>query len=309
MRFIVFFLLLTGYSFALPPEAQLQVGENVVTYFSNVLLDQENNAIEQAVIVVHGSERNANTYFSSMENVANLTGNLSKTVIIAPHFKLSTDSLSDKELTWTDEGWLSGDASLVNVKYSSFDVVDTFISKLANKNIFPNLKKITVTGHSAGGQLTQRFALGTFLPNILADINFHFVSLNPGSYVYLSPNRQFMDEEKCAFNDYKYGLDHLNEYMSRNQKERMISNYLQRHVTYLVGQLDNNPQGIDQTCPARYQGHTRLVRAQAFYDLLNAEYSNQDHKLYVIPNVAHTQYGMYHSEIGKKVIWQNKEMK
>ena len=309
MRFIVFFLLLTGYSFALPPEAQLQIDDNVVSYFSNFLLDQENSAVEQAVIVVHGSERNANTYFGSMEIVANLTGNQSKTMIIAPHFKLSTDSLADKELTWTDEGWLSGDASLVNVKYSSFDVIDTFISKLANKNIFPNLKKITVTGHSAGGQLTQRYALGTSLPNILIDINFHFVSLNPGSYVYLSPNRKFLDEEKCAFNDYKYGLDNLNEYMSRNPKEIMISNYLQRHVTYLVGELDNNPQDIDQTCPARYQGQTRLIRAQAFYELLNAEFSSQDHKLFVIPNVAHTQYGMYHSEIGINIIWQNKEMK
>jgi hypothetical protein len=309
MRIFIIFLFVSGYAFALPPEASLPINQNVVSYFSNYLLDQENSAIEQAVIVIHGSERNANTYYSSMENVAAITGHQTSALIIAPHFKLATDALSKGELTWTDEGWLSGDNSLVNSKLSSFDVLDIFISKLANKSLFPNLKKITITGHSAGGQMTQRFALGSILPNLFYDINFHFVPLNPGSYVYLSSNRKFPDAEKCAFNDYKYGLDHLNEYMSRLKKDLMISNYLDRQITYLVGELDNNPRDIDQSCPARYQGSTRLVRAQAFYDMLKTEFASVEHKLYVIPNVAHTQYGMYHSEIGKNIIWQNKETK
>jgi hypothetical protein len=241
-----------------------------------------------------------------MVNVANLTGNDSSAIIIAPHFKLMSDTLAERELTWTDEGWLSGDQSLENVKYSSFDVLDTFILKLANKNLFPNLKKITITGHSAGGQFTQRFALGSSLPNILEGLKFHFVPINPGSYVYLTATRKYLDDERCEFNNYKYGLDKLNEYMSRDSTHVMISRYVKRDLTYLVGELDNNSQGIDQSCPARYQGSSRIERAQAFYEVLNSEFST-NHKFFIIPKVAHTQYGMYHSEIGKNVIWQNKD--
>ena len=40
--------------------------------------------VTQAVIVVHGAERNANDYFTSMIEAATLAGRSSSTIIIAP---------------------------------------------------------------------------------------------------------------------------------------------------------------------------------------------------------------------------------
>ncbi len=296
-------LLFTSLVWALPSESLLQYEGNTFSYYSSHNLFAPNTDIEEVVIVIHGSERNADTYYKSMEALSKKAGKEKSTLVIAPHFKLKSDVLKPMELTYTDEGWLRGDTATNAANISSFLVMDYFIVLATNPANFPHVKKITITGHSAGGQLTQRYAVGTNLEQIFTHLKFHYVVLNPGSYVYLSKKRLVQDPEVCAYNNYKYGLENLNPYMNANPKNMMITRYLKRNVTYMVGELDNIAEGIDQDCPARYQGKTRLERATLFKKYLDQEFQIHEHELYVVPKVGHTQHGMYQSELGLKVIF------
>ena len=64
-------------------------------------------------------------------------------------------------MVWPGGGdsWRSGGMSPSNAELSSFDVADELLRTFANKNLFPNLKAIVVTGHSAGGQYATRYAM------------------------------------------------------------------------------------------------------------------------------------------------------
>ena len=102
--------------------------------------------------------------------------------------------------------------------------------KISDKTNFPNLKEIVITGHSAGGQLAQHYAVGSALDQTYPEIHFRYVVANPGSYLYLTKKRPFKGPARCAYNDYKFGLDNLNPYMSKRPAAQMISDYLKKDV-------------------------------------------------------------------------------
>jgi hypothetical protein len=291
-------------AFALPVESGITYKGSFFSYFSSHDLKTADLKVERVVLSIHGSERNANTYYNSIEAMAKKYQALDKTILIAPHFKVSSDPLLAKELSWDWEGWLRGDESLNNYQVTSFDLMDYIIGLMTDKTNFPNLKEIVLTGHSAGGQLVQRYAAGTSLDEKYKDVKFRYVVANPGSYLYLTNKRPFKVAERCNFNDYKFGLDHLNSYMDRVPKAKIISQYLSKNVIYFLGESDNIAEGIDQSCPAQYQGKTRLERGQSYKAQLDGEFSQNQHKIITVPNVGHTQYGMYTSELGQKVLFQ-----
>lgn len=292
-------------------EKILPIKGQVFSYYSNHILSEKNSAITDAVIVVHGSERNADRYFSSILAMATKRAREQSTFIISPHFKNQWDTLLPRELNFTDEGWLSGDQSLSNLNVSAFDVIDEFIYQLGSKTLFPNLKTITLTGHSAGGQLTQRFAVSSLAPNILNTIKFRYVVLNPGSYLYLNGKRPILpqgldfkipEKKFCRYNDYKYGMENLNTYFKRENPSKLINQYLNREVIYLIGEKDIDPN-IDQSCAGSLQGPNRNLRAKFYKNFLDREYPEHIHDLIYVPEVAHTQHGMYTSQIGSDVIF------
>lgn len=308
MKTILLALFFVSFSaLAIPEESQLLFKNNIFSYYGSHGLSEQNASIQKAIIVVHGSERNADTYYKSIENMARKFGQSESTIIISTHFKLPTDKLLPGELTWTDEGWLSGDPSLVNQDISSFEVMDHFLELLGSKSVFPNLKKIIVTGHSAGGQLTQRYAFSSLADKKIPQIKVKYIVLNPGSYLYLSPNRPIaVPENTCThYDNYKFGLKKLNAYASRAAVADLISHYLNRDVTYLIGDKDIIAHDIDQSCPAVAQGNTRLERAQYFKMQLDQEFPEQKHPLITVPDIGHTQWGMYTSPIGSNLLFGN----
>lgn len=302
-----FLVLLISVSFntlATIAESSLVYKGNVFSYYTSSELTKTNSTIDTAIISIHGSERNADTYFNTMVGIATKLARANSTLVIAPHYKLSSDKLLPKEMTFTDEGWLSGDPSLVNKTLSSFEVMDYLVSLVA-KN-FPNVKTLVLTGHSAGGQFVQRYAIGSISQITFKNIHFKYVVANPGSYAYLNAKRNFVIPQApaCAYNNYKYGLDNLNAYMKRIPTKTLVALYINRDVTYMLGELDNTSGDIDQACPAKYQGDTRLHRGQNFKASLDADFPTNTHDLVVVPAVAHTQWGMYNSSAGTKVLFQ-----
>lgn len=295
-------LVLSVTALALPPESTIAFQGKLFSAYISRDLSQKNLQVEKAVITVHGSERNAHTYFNSIEMLANKYKLADKVVIIAPHFKNTRDTLIPNEMNWTDEAWLRGDEALNNGAASSFALMD-HIMGLLHKS-YPNLKQVVLTGHSAGGQFTQRYAVGSNLEKTHPKTHFRYVVTNPGSYIYLTRNRPVILPIPCAFNEYKFGLDKLNKYMSRSPKYTMITSYLSKDVFYLVGESDTISNNIDQSCPAQFQGLNRLVRGMNFKRQLDWEFPQNTHHLETVPNVGHTQYGMYTSEIGSRILFE-----
>lgn len=300
---LVFFAFISA-ALALPPESSLQLKGSAFSYFGNQSLTAPNPNITRAIIVVHGSERNAHTYYNTMNTLTQQLGRAKDTIFLAPHFKLPTDPLIPGELTWTDEGWLRGDSSLSNGRVSSFEVMDNFLALLGDARIFPQLRDVIITGHSAGGQLTQRYAAGSSLAETLSHLNFRFIVANPGSYMYLSENRPMNPGLRCDYNDYKYGTDRFNNYMLRTERSSLVERYIKRELIYFLGENDNFAEGIDQSCPAQYQGRTRLERGRLFKAQLDREFPTHRHRFLTVPNTGHTQWGMYTSDQGRRILFE-----
>lgn len=143
-------------------------------YYRSYSLSSPNPNITRAVVVMHGMERNASDYFGwAVTGLAN--ANDPSLLVIAPHFKGNVrgsttcqDPLVDAtELHWSCTGSGSvnrwddgGEARNIAESIFSFDMIDVVVSRLNDPSLFPNLSKIYISGHSAGGQFTQRYAAG-----------------------------------------------------------------------------------------------------------------------------------------------------
>jgi hypothetical protein len=166
-----------------------------IPYCRNYALGTANDAIERAVIVIHGTNRTAGNYFNYVSNaVAQVEGMDAQTIILAPQFLIEEDieinDLEDELLFWSDGGWKRGDNSITtdqnprSVLISSFGVLDIILEKLTDRDKFPNLANIVIVGHSAGGQFVSRYAAGGQMPAILAQqSNYHirYIVANPSS--------------------------------------------------------------------------------------------------------------------------------
>src|SRR5262249_55358371 len=121
-------------------------------------LDARNENVRRALIMIHGTNRNADHYFSAGVAATFLAGALDASVVISPRIASAAgnchDTLAENEVSWscTGDSWRSGGVSASHPDLTSFDFIDQVLKKLASKNVFPNLRAIVVAGHSAGGQ-------------------------------------------------------------------------------------------------------------------------------------------------------------
>src|SRR5256885_1902380 len=121
--------------------------------------------VGRAVIMVHGTNRKADHYFSTAVAATFLAGALEDSVVISPRIASAAgncrDTLAENEVSWscTGDSWRSGGNAASHPDLTSFDFVDQILRKLANKSIFPNLRAIVVAGHSAGGQFVARYQM------------------------------------------------------------------------------------------------------------------------------------------------------
>src|SRR5262245_65380482 len=118
-------------------------------------LDTRNENVRRALIMVHGTNRNADHYFSTAVSSAFLAGALDDSVVISPRIASAAgnchDTLAPNEVSWSCPGdsWRSGGSAASHPNLTSFDFVDQILKTLASKRAFPNLRAIVVAGHSA----------------------------------------------------------------------------------------------------------------------------------------------------------------
>jgi pimeloyl-ACP methyl ester carboxylesterase len=307
-----------------------------IAYTSSAPIDQANNKIDRAVIVIHGINRDADVYLESMLRAAKQTATAdARTIIVAPQFLNHEDAaahqLPNGLPVWRGSAWTEGDDSEVDSKdiaaprISSYTVVDRLVEKLADEALFPKLRSVVVAGHSAGGQFINRYAAGNRFDEKLSRerrLRVRYVIANPSSYLYFDEQRPVLGSagkfakptaeqiKQCpGYNDYRYGMEKLNGYMQAVGPDQLRSQYAQREVVYLLGAEDTDPNhaSLSKTCAAEMQGRHRLERGQLYHAHLRKFFGQEiakRHRVQLVPGVGHNSLKMFSSPGGVRCLFE-----
>jgi len=305
--------------------------------YASYPLNVRNDAIRRALIMVHGTNRNADHYFDTAMAATFLAGALDDTIVVAPHLIIASDQKAENEVVWPGGGdsWRSGGMSPSNAELSSFDVADELLRTFANKNLFPNMKAIVVTGHSAGGQYATRYAMANKVHDSLG-VPVTYVVANPSSYAWPDATRTLPQGDaepaaakdgwsltpdtavhtkftygpydgaarNCAnYNRWPLGLENRAGYTAKMTDDQLKTQLVARPTTFLVGQVDTLPLGgFDSSCSAMAQGPTRRSRGEAFVKFLN-EKLGATHPIQVVSECGHNDRCIFTTDTVLRVIF------
>lgn len=272
--------------------------------------------ISRAVIVFHGVGRDVAGYYRTVQDAAEQAGSAARdTIFIAPQFLDEEDihehHLAEDVLRWRRVAWESGAPAAGPIAISSYEVVDTLLTRLADRSLFPNLKAVVLAGHSGGGQLVQRYAVVGKAAAALtgAGIHLRYVVANPSSYLYFSDERPSRGGGCRDFNHWKYGPIDPPPYVKLDAGDtwpQREAAYAQRDVIYLLGAADIDPheKDLDISCEAEAQGPTRFVRGQAYFAWLHGRHqSGWSQRMWFVPGVAHSARKMFTSPCGVRALF------
>jgi pimeloyl-ACP methyl ester carboxylesterase len=271
--------------------------------------------ITRAVLVLHGRLRNADVYFKSAQTAQAAAGDAGKTTLmIVPQFLAGLDvdayHLPADTLRWTLEGWEGGDPALAPVPASSFEALDAILARLADRKLFPNLGQVVVAGHSGGGQVVQRYAIAGKGERALTQqgIGVRYVVANPSSYAYFNNERPEPSiAASCpGYNDWKYGMEARPAYLADPPAAALEQAYVARHVIYLLGTLDTNPDhpALDKSCMAEAEGAYRYARGHAYAATMAArDAGTPNHSVWDVKGVGHDGDKMLTSSCGLKALF------
>jgi hypothetical protein len=270
-------------------------------------LNRKNGKIARALVVIHGTNRDADSYFRTTLAAAFLAGALDDTILIVPHIASATggcrDTLAPNEVSWNCSSWRTGGPSTADDKLTSFDMVDEILQRLARKEIFPNLKTIVVAGHSAGGQFVNRYEMSNRVHETLG-VPVRYVVSNPSSYAWIDATRPAGAVTSCPnYDRWPYGFQNRSGYAARLSEDDLKKQLTSRPTTYLLGEIDILPLGgFDSSCSAMAQGATRLARGQAFGKYVNQELGAK-HEVVVAPLCGHNARCMFTADIALPLLF------
>ncbi len=336
MRLVAFLLFSTSLASAAPcitatssctEWVALGGGAGRALVYRTYSLTTRNEAVTRALIMVHGAGRDADNYFRNALAAAFLAGALENTVVIAPRMASAAanchDTLAANEISWNCNTWRSGGAAISNPDVTSFDFLDKVLREVARREIFPNLKQIVVAGHSAGGQVLNRYEMANQIHDKLG-VPVTYVVSNPSSYAWPDSTRPtdaafsvqahppgyipavpanapafraFSGARDCTTYDlWPYGMKDRTGYSAKQSDEQMKKQLISRPTTYLLGELDVLPLGgFDGSCSAMAQGPTRLARGEAFGKFVN-EKLGAHHEVRIVPECGHNARCMFTAE-------------
>lgn len=282
-------------------------------------LQVRNQEIRRAFILVHGQGRNADDYFRTAAASGFLAGALADTLIVSPRLASNDgagcrDSLAPGEINQPCRGhsWRGGGPAQNGAAATSFHVMDDLLLRLADKRVFPNLRSVTLAGHSAGGQFVHRYAAASKVLDTLG-VPVRLVVSNPSSYLYLDGRRPdpqgkltpFNAAACPAFNRYLYGLEQRTGYSAEISDETLKQNLVRRAVVYLLGELDTEPlAGFDSSCPAMAQGKNRLERGVWYWESIRTEFGAR-HELVKVPMCGHNARCVFTADAALKTVFSN----
>ena len=276
-------------------------------YYRNISLNSTSQHIKYAIVSLHGDGRNSFEHYSVISQLTDMAGLQDSTIFIAPTYPIQDDinehNLGDDILYWPDIDWNAGNLSRSTqsnprpFRISSFSTMDTIYHRLIENN--SGLEKIILTGHSAGSQMVVRYAAGGRGQIDIANENIElvYVPVNTPSFLYyddyrvVDQNTEVFDfgPTNCASaNQYKYGLNNLNQYMEETGVATIKENFEQANLIYLIGEYDFG--GQTSTCARMVQGNSRLIRTHIYFAYIGYFYGDSiynTHRMAEIPQAPH----------------------
>jgi pimeloyl-ACP methyl ester carboxylesterase len=310
-------------------------------------LTSRNENITRALLLVHGGSRDADNNFRTALAAAFLAGALNDTILIAPRFASNTgksasrggvvckDALAQDEANWVcdnePDSWRFGGPAIGgSEKLTSYDFADEILSKLAHRDVFPNLREIVVAGHSGGGIFTTRYEMANQVHDKLQGVLVTYVAANPSTVAYLDAIRPtsaaypvtaaapgyippapadafvpFTDAHNCVtYDDWPYGAQKWTGYAARLTDDQLKKQLAARPTAYLLGELDilQPLSGFDNSCSAMAQGPTRLARGLAFAKYVNEKYGAH-HKVIIVPGCGHNARCIFTADAALSLIF------
>lgn len=258
------FLLLFLFSFI------SQAQTKSVKYYSN---HANLHTVNTLVIQIPGVHRNAKAYNDQLDFLSK-----KKYLVLTPKFSFKS---------WPKSTFIQGNKSKVFPYESSFTDLDKKIQLVLKHH--HNINKIIFVGHSAGAQFLQRYITFSKIPFKLSHNKKYktkFIIISPGTFMYFSKYRPIKNDNCPKFDNYKYGMEHLNHYAKMHSKN-IVSRYLSLNITYMVGSNDTKRgKNLLKNCKADMQGKTRKERSEYFVKYLNTFY-HQNNQLIILPNTPH----------------------
>lgn len=310
-------------------------GEARSLVYRSFPLGKPNKAITRAVVMVHGAGRDAGNYFRSVMAAAFLGGALDDTLIVAPRMASNNgagcrDALDLHEISWHCNTWRSGGPALSDPGVTSFDFLDEILRRMGRKDLFPNLKEIVVAGHSAGGQVVNRYGMANRVHDKIG-VPIRYIVSNPSSYAWPTSERptqaayavtalppgyvpaiapetpafgRFPEASSCTtYDQWPNGFQNRTGYVAGQTDEQLTAQLVARPTTYLLGELDILPLGgFNGSCPAMAQGPTRLARGQAYGRYVNEKLGGH-HATIVVPLCGHSARCIFTSEVALPLLF------
>ena len=287
--------------------------------YRSYALNARNDRIRRALVIVHGSDRDAQGYFEIGIAAARLAGALDDTLVISPRFAsrdgvTCSDRLAAEEINWPCEGnsWRSGGVA-AGTTLTSFDLADEILRRAGARTVFPNLQVVVVTGHSAGGQFVTRYEMANRVHDTLG-VQLRYVVANPSSYAYPDSTRpatvkgkadfrRFKERSCDSYNRWPYGLAERSGYAKTVTVDELRKQLIERPTTYLLGERDVRPvDGFDASCAAMAQGATRLARGRAFAAYVNQRLGAR-HAVKIVPDCGHDAVCMFTADSALDVLF------
>jgi hypothetical protein len=306
-------------------------------YYATSPIDQANSAITRVVVFNQGLDRDAANDFETILKGAATAGALATTLLLTPHFEAlqnadgtacsgNADTPAATDLLWTCDAWSDGLAATNDSAVTSYGALDAMLTSVLTT--FPALTRVTVSGFSAGGQLTQRYVAANRVDPGASGTPFRYVIGDPSSYLYFDDRRPanaanctpsgcpdgfltFTDADGgCpGFNDWKYGTDALVGAAASLTPTQLEGAYIARRVTYVLGMLDNaattaaDDSQLDVTCPAEAQGPFRYQRGLAYYAYATGLLDAGGSQLFTVPGCAHSPSCVFQSDAGVAAVF------
>ena len=179
-------------------------------------LEQGSPTATLAVVVHHGAARNGQDYTSYMTNAVLRAGlSLDDVLVIGPQiyepgdegldeaahiwWEASSDDGTDPDGGERDWKWGGNSTDELPVSISTFQVLDEILGALGDSTRYPRITRVIFAGHSAGGQIMQRYALFSRAAPLTPSVAVSYFAANPSSVTYLGPERPVQAMTKdCA---------------------------------------------------------------------------------------------------------------
>lgn len=279
-------------------------------FYSSHDLTSSDAAISNLVISVHGLgafDNQVKSEYNAINSAIASSAEPSATIVIAPHFFHEGTGL---EITWENATWRAGGKAVrpTGVQLSSSQIIDYLLEQyfLDNAN-FPSLKTIIISGHSAGGQFSQRYACISKVETAYPTYKFSYITSNPSHYLYINSNRWngngIYTPTNCdTYDDYPYGLSNITQderysFISKIGLETIRGNYINRNVFYVLGELDTS--GATRDCESQSQqggnGDSRYDRGQYLQQFMDDQYASNNHEVISVPGIGHNASSIYNS--------------